>query len=133
MKLVSFVYCQDAIIDNAGNPTIVAPLQMLAPVNLPTNFSFAISFGLLGKVEEYEGKEVITTIKNPDKVDISKNLFVMPSIPDELKGSVNPIGIQINVEFKNVVLDKEGVYTAVVEMGGDILKECPIDVYGPNK
>lgn len=128
MKLTSFVYCQDTKNDQ-GNTIIVAPFQMLTPINLPTNYSFTFSFGLLGKPAEFVDKKVIAKFKNPNNVEISKSIFEIPTIPDEFVEKSNYIGIQINLGWMNVVLDVEGVYNTVVEIDGEELKVCPIDVY----
>lgn len=128
MKLTSYVYCQDTKIENE-NTVIIAPHQMLTPINLPTNYSFTISFGLLGKPNEFIDKQVVVTFKNPNDEEISKNTFDMPQIPKEVTGTENYIGIQLNLSLMNVVLNTAGVYNTVIEVNGEVLKECPIDVY----
>ena len=46
MKIVSFTYCEDVQNDSNGRAIIIAPMQLMTPKFLPTDYSFNVSFGI---------------------------------------------------------------------------------------
>lgn len=132
MKIVSFVYCNDVNNEN-GNTILISPMQMLTPIGIPSNYSFTVSFGLLDRYEKFNNNEVIIKFVDDTDKEISKNVFTFPPLPEELKKSPDPIGIQINIGFRNVILEKAGIFSTVIECNNSELGRYPIDVFVPKQ
>jgi hypothetical protein len=128
MEIVSFVYCDDVIENNSNHSsTIIAPMQMFLPVGLPSNYSFSISFGLYG-LNKLGNDEIEISFLDPNKQCIAENKMIVPSLPDPIKQSKQPVGAQINIGFRNVVLNYEGKHYTVIKVNGEKLGEYPIHV-----
>ena len=127
MKIVSFTYCNDVTNDGNGNPMIVGPLQMLMPINLPANYSFSISFGVYD-ITKNGNDEIEVGFYDRDNTQIALNRIIIPSLPKELSGANNPIGLQINVGFRNVILQNSNEHYAEIKINGNFLGKYPIDV-----
>ena len=127
MEIRSFTYCNDVINDSNGYPLISGPLQILMPINIPANFSFSISFGVYDLNRNGHNRFEVEFI-DADGNKIAYNDLNIPDFPNEIKKSKNPICIQINVGFRNIVLNKEGRYKTLIKYNGEKEFEYPIDV-----
>ena len=127
MKIVSFTYCNDVINDNIGNPLIAGPLQMLMPINIPANYSFSVSFGVYDLGKTGDNKFRVEFIDSDENI-IADNDLTIPDFPDKVKVSNNPLGIQINIGFRNIILNKEGTYKTLIYHNGNKVGEYAIEV-----
>ena len=130
MDIMSFVYCEDAVNDQSGKNVIIGPLQMFAPINLPSNYSFVVSFGLYD-FDKDGGNKVKVVFKSPNNEDLAESVMDLPPLPEEARNSKTPIGVQINISFRNVVLKEPGQYKTEVSINDNLLGSYPINVvYG---
>ena len=115
MKISSFICCNDVKVEQDGQSKLLGPLQIFDLVNIPSAYSFTISIGLLD-VKENDQFGVLIKNENGDTV---KKIFpiVIPKFPDNID-ETNPVGMQLNIEVKNLVFDSEGVHTFEV-IGAD--------------
>lgn len=125
LKITSFVYCS-AIEQTPAGPALKGILQYLAPKMFPTEYSFSISFGVydLGKMENLKVRYVFKD-PNGEIVNDTKQ-FDIPISEDMQKH--NHIGIQLNLDLKNVVLREQGEYFSEVYINENIAGKYPIDV-----
>lgn len=128
MKIVSFTYCEDVQNDPQGKPIIIAPMQMIVPQFLPTTYSFNVSFGIADVPKE--GFSIKTEFWNPKGEKVSENILQVPPLPVEKIAFPNlPFGLQVNIGFRNVVLDVQGEYKTVILINNKEYSEYPIGVY----
>ncbi len=130
-KIVSFTYCDNVENDMNGNPIITRPLQMILPMAIPSNFTFSISFGVYD-IDKIEKNRINIDFLDPDDVVISNNELILPDMPREISETLAPVGIQINVEFKNTYIKEEGEYKTRIILNGCKLGEFPINVHKTN-
>ena len=132
MKVVSFTYCEDVQNDPQGRAVIIAPMQMIIPQFLPTAYSFNVSFGISDVPKE--GFSITTEFWNPLGIKVSDNKFQVPSLPVEKIDLPNaPLGLQVNVGFRNVVLDTKGEYKTKILINNEEYGVYPIEVYYDNQ
>lgn len=127
MKIVSFVYCMKVENDEQGNPVIIKPIQMLTPQFLPTEYTFTVSFGLFD-INPNEKNMFEISFTDSENHEIVKNKFTLPKISSKDIDMHKPLGLQINMEFKNVELLIEGEYKSTVKVNEDMLGVYPINV-----
>ena len=130
-KIVSFTYCDNVANDMNGNPIITRPLQMITPMAIPSNFTFSISFGVYD-IDKIEKNCINIDFLDPNDVVISNNELILPDMPREINETPDPVGIQINVEFKNTYIKEEGEYKTRRILNGSKLGEFPINVHKTN-
>lgn len=126
LKITSFVYCT-AIEQAPNGPALRGILQFLAPKMLPTEYSFSISFGVfdLGKMENLKVRYIF---KDPDgEIVNDTNEIDIPLAEDMQKH--NHIGMQLNLDLKNLVLSKQGEYYSEVYINENLAGKYPIDVF----
>lgn len=108
-KIVSFICCNN-INEQNGAPVIIAPMQFIAVPFFPTNFTFFVSLGLKGI--DISSSVVSVIIKSPENQEISRINSPIPDLMGIEGLNINmPIGIQINLEFRNIVIPSAGNYT----------------------
>lgn len=130
MKIVSFTYCEDVQNDQNGKPMIICPMQFMAPISLPTNYSFCASFGVFNIPKN--GFSIKFQFLDPDGnvVQGAENNMLVPPIPDEqIKNKKIPLGIQVNMGFRNIVLRERGEYKSRIILNGEIVGTYPIEVF----
>lgn len=126
----SFVYCdriQETVTPNGPVSQIVNPLQALRPVSFPSNYSFAIACGIC----DFDGKKTNTiNIKCLDPMgnDILKCGEIKIDPIAKVANGTNPTTLNINLDFRNVILRMSGIYTSVVTFNGQSIGEYKIQV-----
>lgn len=131
MKISSFVYC-DEVLQQDGKTTIVNPLQMFTPVALPSNYSFVISFGIFDYNKDI-ANSVDVTILDSDGDVIAEGKLDIPIMPEQMKSTKKPIGIQVNMGFKNIILNKAGEYMSIIRINDQEYGRFPINVIQGNE
>lgn len=133
----NFIYCLGTRIQTKNEEpaltVIEGVLNCLTPDFVPGNYSFSVSFSLLGleKNEEYtvetvfinaEERELVRT----DSITLNGNLEEQNkhNIPKEY------FGYNLGIEFKNVIIEKEGIYTTRVYINGECQGEYRIYAKG---
>lgn len=126
IDITSFVYCNGIEMGDKA-PKLVAPLQFLAPISLPTQYSFSVSFGMF----DLFGCKAVTmryqfvdpqgnVVHDTDTVEIPVAEF-----PNKGKH----IGLQANFDLKNILLTVVGEYRSIVYINGERRGEFPISVF----
>lgn len=126
LKITSFVYCT-AIEQAPNGPALRGVLQFLAPKMLPTEYSFSISFGVydLGKMEKLKIRYVF---KDPDGEIVNDTNDVDIPLTEDMQQQ-NHVGMQLNLDLKNIVLSKQGEYYSEVYINEKLSGSYPIDVF----
>ena len=132
-EIKNFIYCMGTKSDTRPGEerrvTSVEGIQnCLLPDYIPGNFSFSIVFSLLDLEpgEEYcvevsfnhENEEVarVEDIQLTGRIDNKYN------VPEKF------FGYQIAIDFRNVLLNEEGVYHTIVSLNGEEKGDYPIYV-----
>lgn len=134
-KVTSFLVCES--IENIPSPIgglttqLIGPTIALRPINIPSNYSFAITFTVQG-IDSSRSVSIGVIIKDPDGITVQDTGGQELHIPDFSNDSM-PIeygGAIVNLDAKNVVLNKEGCYKIVIyEKGGVPIYEHNLPVY----
>ncbi|WP_455793016.1 DUF6941 family protein [Clostridium butyricum] len=129
-RISTFVYCES--VQNENTPTgiknnILGPMNALRPMYIPGTFSFSIFLSILGidlskthimKIIFTDGKENI--VNTGDSQLPAQDLE--PDLPESERG------FMMNMDLRNVVLKKEGIYKTQVYFDDKLLGEYPIYV-----
>lgn len=127
MKIVSFVYCEDVQNDQNGKGVIIAPMQLMTPKFLPTDYSFNISFGIFDVLKE--GFKLETKFLDPNGQEVANNIMQVPHLPiDKIEKPNLPVGLQVNIGFRNIPLLISGEYKTVIYLNEIKSGEYPIEV-----
>lgn len=126
----SFTYCdsiQTEITPQGAKAQIVRPLQVLMPVSLPSNYSFAIACNIAGFDVHKENSVQIRFVSPSRKVinDTNEIKFQMPK--EQIKPN-RPSVMQFNLDMRNIVLEEEGIHVTEVLMNGEKIGEYKIAV-----
>jgi len=126
----SFTYCdsiETQMTPNGPAFQIVKPLQILAPIAIPGNYSFAISCSL-SDISSSEGKTMTIVFSDPDGNEVAKVGNIRIEIPKEASNS-KVASMQVNIDFRNLIISKEGVYKTSVILENDTIGEYRIPVF----
>ena len=126
----SFTYCdsiQTEITPQGPRNQIVNPLQMLAPVAVPGNYSFAIACNIAGFDTMKENCVQIKFVSPTGEVlnDTGDIKFQLPA--DKVKPD-KPGVMQFNLDMRNLIIPETGVYTTEVFANNEQLGEYKIQV-----
>ncbi len=126
----SFTYCdsiQTEITPQGPRNQIVNPLQLLTPIAIPGNYSFAIACNIAGFDTMKENCVRIQFIAPNGQVlndtnDIKFQLPVEQIKPDKL-------GVmQFNLDMRNLVIREVGLYSTKVLVNGELIGDYKIQV-----
>lgn len=126
----SFTYCdsiQTEMTPQGPRNQIVNPLQVLAPIAVPGNYSFAISCNIAGFDAMQENCVRIQFISPDGKVlnDTGDIKFQLPV--EQLK--LDKLGVmQFNLDMRNLVLTEVGLYSTRVVVNDEQIGEYKIQV-----
>ena len=126
----SFTYCdriQTEMTPKGPRNQIVNPLQVLAPIAVPGNYSFAIACNIAGFDARQENSVRIQFVSPSEKVlnDTNDIKFQLP--PEQVKLD-RPSVMQFNIDMRNLVLSEKGVYSTKVYVNGKQIGEYKIPV-----
>ena len=136
-NLTSFVYCLNAerVAGSEGNGDAINAMGILStmtPEFVPGAFSFSIIFAILDVDITAENKIQITFKNSEGKELVDSGNILIPG-NKESKGSTLPKeyqGLNMSMDFRNVVFESEGVYTTEVSFNDTLLGVMPIYVKG---
>ena len=130
--MISFVYCDKITkefnpANGAMNRNISSQLNDLRPINIPGNFTFSIACSISHVDADQnnhiafcfispEGKELLPRIE----ADIPRGALVAPT--------GETANLNMDVEYRNLILMSEGLYKTQVIFNDEILGEYPIEV-----
>lgn len=125
IKIVSFVYC-NGIEPAPEGPAIRGVLQFLAPKMFPTEYTFSVSMGLFDVAGE-ETLNIRYVFKNSQNKILHDTGEVQLPVREDFKEKKH-LGVQLNLDLKNVVLEEEGEYSSEVYINGKLGGTYPISV-----
>lgn len=128
--ITSFIYCdsiQTEVTPQGAKPQIINPLQVLAPIAIPGNYSFCIACNVSG-FDEHKENEVQLIFVSPKGKTIYDTGKINFQIPEEQVSKNKPGTVQFNLDLRNVVLEEQGICTTKVIMNGNTIGEYKIAV-----
>ncbi|KKK10328.1 DUF6941 family protein [Bacillus sp. L_1B0_12] len=133
--ITSFIYCEKTETDQNGKLILVQPLLVLTPAFLPGMYSFSIAVGIKGIPDQMKLRILFISPDSQDQplidttgINVTKKNVVEDHIIDLLPEE--EIGINFNMDLRNVVLKTEGYYKTVVMINEEVIGEFPIYVKG---
>lgn len=126
----SFTYCdsiQMEMTPQGPRNQIVNPLQVLAPIAIPGNYSFAIACNVAGFDIEKENSVRIQFVSSSNQIlnDTGDIKFQIPI--DQIKVD-KPSVMQFNLDMRNMILHEVGLYSTKVFVNGEQIGEYKIQV-----
>ncbi len=126
----SFIYCdsiQMEMTPQGPRNQIVNPLQVLAPIAIPGNYSFAIACNIAGFDVEKENSVRIKFVSSDEQLlnDTGDIKFQLPV--DQMKAD-KPSVMQFNLDMRNLVFHEVGIYSTKVFVNGEQIGEYKIQV-----
>ena len=126
----SFTYCdgiQTEMTPQGPKPQIVKPLQVLTPIALPSNYSFAIACNIADFDVNIENSVRICFV-SPSGKNVNDTDEIKFQIPHEQIKVNRPSVMQFNLDMRNVILREEGVYATRIFINGEQIGEYKIAV-----
>ena len=126
----SFIYCdtiQTEMTPQGPQHQVVKPLQALAPIAIPGNYSFAIACNIAGfDVSKENSVKIVFLDPNSNVLyDTGEVKFQLPT--EQIKAS-GIEGMQFNIDIRNLVFREVGVYSTKVIFNNSELGEYKIQV-----
>ena len=114
MTIKNIVFCessQQATLPDGNAITIlVNPIVELNPLFVPSAYSFVVSFGAC-EIRETNGFDIILRFLDPQSNQIANSMISAPPVVNR--------NATCTVDFRNVPIREEGIYTLVIEMLGE--------------
>lgn len=126
----SFTYCdsiQTEMTPQGAQQRIVNPLQLLAPVAIPGNYSFSVACNIAGFDVTQENHVRIKFLSPSEEVlnDTGEISFQLPV--EQVKENL-PSVMQFNLDMRNFVFREPGVHSTKVFVNGNMIGEYKISV-----
>jgi hypothetical protein len=132
----TFIYAQDsntvANTEGGNSLHLINPQHIFTPAFIPSLFSFAIMFGILGIEQSKEHKiRVVFRGPNPNEGPIlDTGDFNYPANDQGKDLPLEMQGFLMNLNLRNVPLKYEGEYATDIYADGILLGTFPIKVKG---
>lgn len=126
----SFTYCdsiQMEMTPQGPRNQLVNPLQVLAPIAIPGNYSFAIVCNIAGFDVEKENSVRIQFVSSSNKI-LNDTGDIKFQVPIEQIKLDKPSVMQFNLDMRNLILHEEGLYSTKVSVNGNQIGEYKIQV-----
>lgn len=137
-KLTNFIYCINAERvpakdGNGDSINAIGVMSALTPEFVPGTFSFSIIFSVLDV--DVTGNNTIQIIFSKDGEDnnlVNSGIITIPPVPnvDEVGLPNEYKGLNMSMDFRNVIFESEGLYNTAVLFNGQLLAINPIYVKG---
>lgn len=126
----SFTYCdsiQMEMTPQGPRNQIVNPVQVLAPIAIPGNYSFAIACNVAGFDVEKENSVRIQFVSSSNQIlnDTGDIKFQIPI--DQIKLD-KPSVMQFNLDLRNLILHEVGLYSTKIFVNDEQIGEYKIQV-----
>lgn len=137
-KLANFIYCVNAerIPASDGNGESInamGVLSALTPEFVPGTFSFSIIFAVLDIDSSVNNTiQIVFAKEGEEKKLVDTGMIVIPPMPNE-DGDGVPAeyrGLNMSLDFRNVIFETEGVYNTSILFNGKLLSDNRIYVKG---
>lgn len=137
-RLTNFIYCIDAerVPSNEGkgeNINAMGVLSALTPEFVPGTFSFSIVFSVLDvDVSTNNTIQIKFSKKGEEKNLVNTGVITIPPLPndDEIGLPKEYKGLNMSMDFRNVIFETEGLYNTSVIFNGKLLADNFIYVKG---
>lgn len=136
-KLTSFVYCINAervpALDGKGEGiNAMGVVSALMPEFVPGTFSFSVIFSILDVDIAKENKIRIIFKDNKNAHMIDTGDLALPANSDDsvLKLPSEHRGLNLSMDFRNVVFEENGEYCTEIYFNDSLLSSNPIYVQG---
>jgi len=126
----SFIYCdsiQTDITPQGPKAQIVNPLQVLAPIAVPGNYSFSVACNLAGFNSNVENTVRLQFVSPSEQVVYDTN-DISFKIPVEQLQAGKPAAMQFNMDLRNLVFREVGLYSTRVFFNRELISEYKIEV-----
>lgn len=126
----SFIYCdsiQMEMTPQGPRNQIVNPLQVLAPIAIPGNYSFAIACNVAGFDVEKENSVRIQFVSSSNQI-LNDTGDIKFQIPIDQKKLDKPSVMQFNLDLRNLIFHEVGLYSTKVFVNGEQIGEYKIQV-----
>lgn len=126
----SFSYCdsiQTEMTPQGPRYQIVNPLQVLSPIAIPGNYSFAIACNVAG-FDATKENIIRLQFSSPQGKVLSDTGDIKVRLPLETIKDTKLGVMQFNLDLRNIVLDEIGVYVTKVSVNNEIIGEYKIQV-----
>lgn len=137
-KLTNFIYCINAervpANDGSGDSiNAMGVMSALTPEFVPGTFSFSIIFSVLDV--DVSGNNTIQIVFSKDGDNnnlVNSGMITIPPMPnvDEVGLPNEYKGLNMSMDFRNVIFETEGLYNTSVLFNGKLLATNPIYVKG---
>ena len=126
----SFTYCdsiQMEMTPQGPRNQIVNPIQVLAPIAIPGNYSFAIACNVAGFDVEKENSVRIQFVSSSNQIlnDTGDIKFQIPINQIKLD---KPSVMQFNLDMRNLILYEVGLYSTKIFVNDEQIGEYKIQV-----
>lgn len=126
----SFTYCdsiQMEMTPQGPRNQIVNPLQFLAPIAIPGNYSFAIACNVAGFDAKKENSVRIQFVSSANQV-LNDTGDIKFQLPADQSRSAKPNVMQFNIDLRNLILNETGLYATKVFVNNEQIGEYKIQV-----
>lgn len=132
MQISTFVYSEDSFgepIPEGQRLHLVNPQNVFRPIFIPSMFSFSFTIGFIG-VDTLQEHKMRIIFSNPDgsKQLIDTGEIAIPKNEKEDDIPVEMRGLMMNMGFKNVAFEVEGIYRTEVFFDGERIGVFPVGV-----
>ena len=137
-NLTSFVYCINAERIPSGDGkgdsiNAMGVLSALTPEFVPGTFSFSIIFSVLDvDISVNNTIQIIFSKDGAADALVNSGCITIPPLPEN-DGVCLPDqykGLNMSMDFRNVILEQEGLYSTIINFNGELLAKKPIYVKG---
>lgn len=126
----SFTYCdsiQTEMTSQGPRNQIVNPLQVLAPIAVPGNYSFAIACNIAGFDAMKENSVRIQFVSSSNQL-LNDTGDIKFQLPIEQVKLDKPSVMQFNLDMRNLILSEVGLYSTKVFVNDEQIGEYKIQV-----
>ena len=131
-KITNFVYCLSVERENE-NINANNIISVLTPEFVPGSFSFSLIFSVLDlDISKENSVQIIfkTAEGESTLVDSGEINIPIPEIKNEIDLPSEQVGLNMSMDLRNVVFEKEGLYVTNVYINKTLLLEKEIYVKG---
>ena len=128
--ITSFTYCdsiQSEVTQQGISYQPVTPLQVLAPMAIPGNYTFAIFCSISGLEPGMENSAQFLFIAESDTVVYDTQLIRFQISPEQIELN-KPAVMQFNLDLRNMRLCETGTYKTRVFVNQELIGEYKIPV-----
>lgn len=137
-RLTNFIYCINAerVPSNEGKGesiNAIGVLSALTPEFVPGTFSFSIIFSVLDiDISANNTIQIIFSKNGEEKNLVNSGVITIPPLPngDEIGLPNEYKGLNMSMDFRNVIFETEGLYNTSVIFNGQLLADNFIYVKG---